>query len=90
MPLFPTEEAAGRSSVRLSAWRLIVGSFFRISLVEVASGSGRRQLSGRDGGGWDGRQSGGWGGLGCVSGNLIMGILKVLFKEPDLVLHSGY
>ena len=40
VPLFSTEEAAGRSSVRLSVWWTIVGRFLRIFLVEVASGSG--------------------------------------------------
>ena len=66
------------------------GERAREEAVEREREEAVERLSGRDGGSWDGRQSGGWGGHGCVSGNLIMGILKVLFKEPDLVLHSGY
>ena len=33
-----------------------------------------------------GGRGGGWGGGG---GDLIMGVLEVLFKEPDLILHCG-
>ena len=40
--------------------------------------------------GWDGRQSGSCGSQGFVRGDLLMDILKILFKEPDLILHSGY
>ena len=59
VPLFSTEEAAGRLTARLSAWWLIM-RVLTIFLVGVASGyrgrrsswSGRRRLSGCYSGDW--------------------------------------
>ena len=79
-----------------------VWTFLLIVLVEVASRSGRRLLSGSQrrrvskrrrvngsysGGGW-GCECGNWDGRSLVCGNFVVGLLKVLLKDPDLVLHS--
>ena len=76
--------------------------FLLVVLVDMASGSGRRRLGSRQqrpvserrrvsgsysGGGW-GCECTNWGGRSLVCGNLVVCLLKVLLKDPDLVLHS--
>ena len=46
-------------------------------------------MSGSYRGGGRGCERGGWGGRSLVRRDLIVGVLKILFKEPDLILHCG-
>ena len=83
-----TEKAAQWSSIHLTAGKVVEWWFLVVVLVEVASGSGRRRLSGCSG--WSGNS--GHGGYrrsrGFVSSNFLVGLFKVVLEDPDLILHS--
>ena len=86
---FAAEEAAWRATIHLTAERAVEVGLLVVILIDVASGSGRRCLSG--GGGCCGRcGNGGHGGrswsIGFVSGDLFVGFPEVLLQDPYLVL----
>ena len=85
---FSAEEAAQRSSIHLTAGRAVEWRFLAVVLVEVASWSGRRWLSGCRG--WSGDSGhGGYRRSRCfVSRDLLVGLFKVFLEDPDLILHS--
>ena len=86
--LFSAEEAARWSSIHLTVGRAVEWRFLAVVLVDVASGSGRRWLSGCSG--WSGGSGHGgyrWG-HGFVSSDLLVGFFKVFLEDPELILHS--
>ena len=87
---FSTEEAARRSSIHLTAGRVVERWFFAVVLVEVASGSrsGRRWSSGCSSQSRDSSQGVDKRIRGFVSSNLLVGLFKVFLEDPDLVLHG--
>ena len=87
---FPAEEAARGSMIHLTAGRAIEWRLLAVILVDVASGSGRRRLSGCSGCCSWSRNSGHGShrrGHGSVSSYLLVGFLQILFEMPDLILH---
>ena len=87
---FAAEEATWRAMIHLTAERAVEVGLLAVILVDVASESSRRCLSG--GGCCCGRcgnsDHGGrcWS-IGFVSGNLFIGFPKILLQDPYLVLH---
>ena len=92
MAFFPAEEAARGSTIHLMAGRAIEWRLLAVILVDVASGGGRRRLSGCSGCcGWSGNSGHGGHrrGHGSVSSDLlVVGFLQILFEKPDLTLHG--
>ena len=89
---FPAEEAAWGSTIHLTAGRAIEWRLLTVILVDVASGGGRRRLSGcSDCCSWS-RNSGHGGhrrSRGSVSSDLLVGFLQILFEKLDLILHGA-
>ena len=89
---FSAEEVAWRSTIHLTAGRVVEWRLFAVILVDVAGRSGRWQLSGCSGCcGWR-RDSGHGGhrrGRGFVGSDLLVGFFQVLLEEPDLTLHGA-
>ena len=88
---FAAEEATWRVAIHLMTGRAIKGWLFTVILVDVTGRCGWRWLSGCSGCCWWGGNSGHgcyrWG-RGTVSSNLLVGLIEILFQEPDLLLHG--
>ena len=76
----------------MTARRAVEIWFLAVILIDVASGSSRRRVSGCSGccgrsgdGGHGGRR---WG-HGFVGGDLLICFFEALFQDPDLVLHGA-
>ena len=82
MSFLSAEEAAWWSSIHLSAGRAVL-------LVEVANRSRMRQLSGCEGRSGNRGQGVGRSCCGLMDSELLIGLLEILFKDPDLFLYCA-